>query len=223
MSTIVIRKVVSNEQLQLIRSTIADGPFVPGAQTAVGGAVKVKHNVQLDHRSPASAKAAELLVAACRASSTFAAATWAEAMMTPMFCRYEPGMAYGNHIDGAFMGEPPDQLRCDIAVTVCLVDGTSYDGGDLVIDAAGVPRRWKGDAGDCIIYPADTLHRVEPVTRGTREVAVMWIQSMVRDPAQRRILFDVKEALDELDRAAVSPPPLEALRRSYFNLIRMWA
>jgi PKHD-type hydroxylase len=223
MSAIAIRRVLSDEQLQAIRSTIAGGPFVDGAQTAVGGAATGKHNLQLAPTSDASTKAGELLVAGCRESSTFLAATWVEAMMAPMFCRYEPGMTYGNHIDGAFMGEAPDQLRCDIAVTICLVDGTTYDGGELVIDAAGVPRRWKGDAGDCIIYPADTLHRVEPVTKGIREVAVLWIQSMVRDPAQRRILFDVKEALDDLDRAQGPPAPVEALRRVYFNLIRMWA
>ena len=223
MSAVAIRKVLSDELVQAIRTTIAAGPFVPGARTAVGGAAGVKHNLQLDPQSPVSAKAAELLVAGCRENATFLAATWIEAMMAPMFCRYEPGMTYGNHIDGAFMGEPPDHVRCDVSVTICLVDGSSYDGGELVVDAAGVARRWKGDAGDCIIYPADTLHRVEPVTKGTREVAVLWIQSLVRDPAQRRILFDVKEALDVLDRASVPPAPVEALRRVYFNLIRMWA
>jgi PKHD-type hydroxylase len=142
-------------------------------------------------------------------------------------------MTYGEHIDGALMGEPPDLVRCDVAVTICLNDGSSYEGGDLVIDAAGMPRSWKGNAGDCLLYPADTLHRVEPVTRGVREVAVIWIQSLVRDPARRRILFDLRAVLEELDRGSQSPAPapapavsgphVETLRRSYFNLIRMWA
>ena len=223
MPAIVIRKVLTDELLQVIRSTIASGPLVPGAQPVSGDASKVQPSLQLDQRSEASQKATELLVAGCRENSTFIAATWAEAKMTPVFCRQEPGMTYGNPIDGAFIGAPPNQLRFDVAVTISLVDGASYDGGELVIDPAGVPRRWKGAAGDCIIYPADTPHRMEPVTKGVQEVALLWIQSTVRDPAQRRILFDIKETLDTLDAQADRATSVEALRRAYFNLIRMWA
>ena len=81
----------------------------------------------------------------------------------------------------AMMGVPPMQMRCDLAVTVWLVDASTYDGGELLIDTDGVGQPWKGAAGDCLIYPADTLHRVAPVTRGVREVAVFWIQTVVRD------------------------------------------
>jgi PKHD-type hydroxylase len=222
MSAIVISKALSDAQVAAVRKVIAEGPFVAGSHTAVGGASRVKHNLQLAPGSEPSARAAELLVAGLRESSEFQSATWVDAMMTPMFCRYEPGMAYGDHIDGALMGEAPMLVRCDIAVTICLNDGSAYDGGDLVIDSAGVPRRWKGKAGDSIVYPADTLHRVEMVTRGVREVAVFWIQSLIRDPGLRRILFDLRAVLEELDRTSPPGPHIELLRRSYFNLVRMW-
>lgn len=222
MSAIIIEDALAPEVLAQIRAVLVGGRFVPGSQTAVGGAATVKNNLQLAPDSPAAARAAELLVGALQGCQAFQSATWTDAMMTPLFARYEVGMTYGNHIDGALMGEPPMMLRCDIAVTVCLSDGSTYDGGELVIDAAGVSRAWKGKAGDVIIYPADTLHRVAPVTRGVREVAVFWIQSLIRDPGRRRILHDLKSALDVLDRSPEPPPHVEALRRSYFNLIRMW-
>jgi PKHD-type hydroxylase len=221
-SAIILEGVLSHDVLSQIRAAIAGGTFVPGSQTAVGGAALLKKNLQLAPDSPAATKAAELLVGALQGNAAFQSATWADAMMTPLFARYETGMTYGNHIDGALMGEPPMMLRCDVAVTVCITDGSTYDGGELVIDAAGVARSWKGKAGDVIVYPADTLHRVAPVTRGVRDVAVFWIQSLVRDAGRRRILFDLKSALDVLDRSPEPPPHVEALRRSYFNLIRMW-
>jgi PKHD-type hydroxylase len=222
-SAIVIEGAVSAEVLAQIRSAIAGGPFVSGKQTAVGGAADIKDNLQLALDSPAAAIASELLAGALQSSDPFQAATWADASLTPLFCRYEPGMKYGDHIDGAIMGEAPMLIRCDIAVTVCISDGSSYEGGELVIDAAGASRGWKGNAGDAIVYPADTLHRVNAVKSGVRDVAVFWIQSMIRDAGRRRILFDLKSALDVLDQSRQPAPHVDALRRSYFNLIRMWA
>jgi PKHD-type hydroxylase len=222
MSGVAIRQLITGAKLALVRSTIASGPFVPGARSAVELDI-VQHNLQLDPRSEASAKAAELLVDACRENSSFLAATWIEAMVAPLITRYEPGMTCRDHFDDAFLGEAPNQLRCDVTVTISLSEAASYEGGDLVIDAAGVPSRWRGDAGDCLIYPADTLQRMEPVTRGTREVAVLLIQSLVREPARRRMLFDLKETLDELDGLVPPPAHTETLRRTYFNLVRMWA
>jgi PKHD-type hydroxylase len=218
-----IRKVISDDQVRLIRSIASSGSYGPGSVTAVGSAVAIKHNLQLATGSDAATRAAEVLVAALRDSGAFFAATWLDAMTTPLFCRYEPGMAYGDHVDAAMMGAPPMQMRCDIAVTVSLVDAASYDGGDLVMDTDGVSQPWKGNAGDCLIYPADTLHRVVPVTRGVREVAVFWIQSMVREDWQRRILFDLTSVLDAAQRGGAPGPDAETLRRIYYNLVRHWA
>lgn len=222
-SAIVIAGGVPSEIVSGIRSAIAAGPFISGKVTAVGRAVTIKDNLILAPDAPATARASDLLVGALQANPFFQAATWPEAMRQPFFCRYEVGMKYGDHVDGALMGDAPSQIRCDIAMTVCLSDGVEYEGGELVMDTAGVPTAWKGQAGDVIVYPADTVHRVAQVTRGVRDVAISWIQSMVREPGRRRILFDLKSALDGLDQSAEPPPLVEALRRSYFNLIRMWA
>jgi PKHD-type hydroxylase len=225
--TFVLGNVVSADRVQAIRQTMAGGTFQPGSSTAVGGAARLKHNLQLAPDSPAAAQASEILVGGLRDSPAFMAATCLEAMTAPLFVRYEPGMAYGDHIDAALMGEPPMQLRCDIAITVALVGPDAYDGGELVIDAGGAAQRWKGAAGDCIVYGADTLHHVDPVTRGAREVAVFWVQTLVRDEWKRRVLYDLRAALEHFDTAgaagAGAAGHVEALRRSYYNLIRRWA
>jgi len=221
-SAIVLPGAVPAGIVTQIRARISGGRFVSGRETATGGAKSIKHNLQLAGGDAAEARAVELLVGALQAHALFQVATWPDAMMRPMFCRYQAGMGYGDHIDGAIMGEPPDLIRCDIAVTVCLSDASEYEGGELVIDAAGLPQAWKGRAGDVIAYPADTLHHVAEVTRGIREVAVLWIQSLVRDPARRRILYDLRSALDAMDLRDPHPPELETIRRTYFNLIRMW-
>jgi PKHD-type hydroxylase len=193
-----------------------------GRATAVGGAASVKNNLQLAADDPAEPRVVELIAGALQGSAIFQAAVWPDAMMRPMFARYQVGMGYGDHIDGAIMGQPPDLLRCDVAITVCLNDSSEYEGGELIMDTAGLPQVWKGRAGDVISYAADTLHRVAPVTKGVRDVAILWVQSLVRDPARRRILFDLRLTLDTLDQTGQQGPHVEGLRRSYFNLVRMW-
>jgi len=222
-SAIVLPGIIPANVVGQLRSRMAIGPLVSGKTSAVGRAASIKENLMLALDSPAEREAVDLLAGALQASSGFQLAAWPDAMMRPMFCRYGVGGKYGEHVDAAIMGEGASQLRCDVAMTVALSDASEYDGGELVIDTAGVPRSWKGNAGDAIVYPADTLHRVSEVTRGARDVAVSWIQSMVRAPERRRILFDLRSALDALDASASPPPETEALRRSYLNLIRMWA
>jgi PKHD-type hydroxylase len=206
-----------------IRARMERGPLVSGKITAIGRAQAIKNNLILSPDSQSSAEAVELLVGALKANPAFQAAAWPEAMLRPMFCRYGVGGQYGDHVDGAIMGDANEQVRCDIAMTVCLSDAAEYEGGELVIDAAGAPTHWRGKAGDVIVYPAGTLHRVTEVTSGARDVAISWIQSMVRDGDCRRILFDLKSALDAFDALPRPPAEAEAIRRSYFNLIRMWA
>jgi len=222
-SAIVIAGAVPPDVVARIRARVQAGPFVSGKVSAVGRAQAIKDNLVLVPDAPGAVEAVEMLVGALKANPAFQAAAWPEAMLRPMFCRYGVGGKYGDHVDGAIMGDGTEQVRCDVAMTVSLSDEGEYDGGDLVIDAAGVATRWRGKAGDVILYPADTLHRVTEVTRGARDVAISWIQSMVRDGGCRRILFDLKGALDAFDALPAPPPEAEAIRRSYFNLIRMWA
>jgi len=217
-----LEKLLADAQVAAIRAAIDGAPFAAGVSSAVGSAARVKNNLQLPMQSDAAVKANKILVAALREHSAFQSATYIASMTVPCFCRYEPGMNYGDHIDSPIMGAAP-MLRTDISVTVSLTDAASYDGGELVIDVAGVPQRWKGNAGDCILYPSDTLHRVEPVTRGIRTVAIFWIQSLVRDPGKRRILYDLSRVLDHVGRASPGETHTDLLRRSYMNLLRLWA
>ena len=221
-SAIVLPGAVPPDILTEVRARLAGARFGTGRATAVGGAASVKNNLQLAADDPVEPRVVELIAGALQGSAIFQAAVWPDAMMRPMFARYQVGMGYGDHIDGAIMGQPPDILRGDVAVTVCLTDASEYEGGELIMDTAGLPQAWKGRAGDVITYAADTLHRVAPVTKGVRDVAVLWVQSLVRDAARRRILFDLRLALDTLDQTGQQGPHVEGLRRSYFNLIRMW-
>ena len=223
MSAIVLAGTVPPDVVARLRALMEKGPLISGKTTAVGRAQAIKDNLILAPDSQASANAVELLVGALKGHQGFQAAAWPDAMLRPMFCRYGVGGKYGDHVDAAIMGDATAQVRCDVAMTVSLSDAAEYEGGALVIDAAGVPTRWRGKAGDEIVYPAHTLHRVEEVTRGARDVAISWIQSMVRDGGRRRILYDLKTALDAFDAWPTPPAEAEALRRSYFNLVRMWA
>jgi PKHD-type hydroxylase len=223
MSAIVIPGAVPPEIVARIRALMERGPLVSGKLTAVGRAKDIKDNVMLAPDSAPAREAVEMLVGALKTNQAFQAAAWPEAMLRPLFCRYTDGGNYGDHVDAAMMGDATEQVRCDVAMTVCLSDAAEYEGGELVMDAAGAPTAWRGKAGDAIVYPAGTLHRVNPVTSGARDVAITWIQSMVRDGACRRILFDLKAVLDAFDARPQPPPEAEAIRRSYFNLIRMWA
>ena len=224
MSAILIANAVAPEIVAQIRAAMAAGPFITGKATAVAGAADIKDSVLLAPDSPAGARALDLLTGALEAHTGFQSAAWPEAMLPPHFCRYDVGQGYGAHVDAALMGERSSLLRCDVAFTVCLNDPTEYDGGELIIDADGLPTSWKGGAGDAIVYPANTLHRVAPITRGVRLVAVSWIQSMVRDAERRRVLHDLLSVLDAFDQTSDSPSrPIERLRRCYLNLIRMWA
>jgi len=213
--------VVPQVSLSALRKLLADAPFVSGAFTAAPEAIKIKHNLQLPAANPLAIEAGKIVVAACAENEPFQAATLPATSTSPRFCRYETGMHYGAHHDVPIMGGV-NRLRGDIAVTISLVMASSYEGGELVIDTEGAAHRWKGDAGDCVIYPANTRHRVEAVREGTRSVAIFWIQSLVRDPQKRRILFELWSSSRSLAERGAHPE-VDRLRRLHGNLIRMWA
>jgi PKHD-type hydroxylase len=128
-------------------------------------------------------------------------------------------MEYGAHTDDALMGDEFHPLRTDLAFTLFLSDPTTYDGGALIVESRGGEQAVKLAAGDCVLYPAGTIHRVEPVTRGERLAAVGWVQSVVRDAARREILFDLSKARA---RVSASREDLLLLDKSIGGLLRMW-
>jgi PKHD-type hydroxylase len=215
----VIPDAVPKERLAEVQTALAAGRFVASDD---GPSEKARANrLVLEANSHAVERACQQVVGSLQAHAVFQAAALPVAITMPRIYRYEEGMGCRDHVDGAFAGEAP-RMRCDIAVTICLSDADSYDGGDLVVAAHGAPARWRGNAGDCVLYPPDELHRVEPVTRGARVVATTWVQSQVRDPRQRRVLFDLANILEDAEGSSVPSSSLERLRRGYFNLLRLW-
>ncbi|NEP18183.1 MAG: Fe2+-dependent dioxygenase [Leptolyngbya sp. SIO4C1] len=190
--------------------------FVEGKTTAGWYAKQVKHNQQL-----APAEAAPLrqqIVEALNRHPLFQAAVRPKRIHTVLLSRYDPGMAYGTHADNALMG----QWRSDISFTVFLSSPQTYAGGELVIEGADDEQTYKLAAGSVLVYPASALHRVNEVTQGVRLVAVGWVQSWIRDPAQRELLFDLDTARRSLFAKQGKTDEFDLISKSVANLLRRW-
>src|SRR5262249_27232030 len=143
-------------------------------------------------------------------SQLFFSAALPKQVFPPLFNRYREGMAFGNHVDGAIRTHAPSRLRIrtDLSATLFLAAPEEYDGGELLIEDIYGAHRVKLPAGHMVLYPSSSLHRVEPVTRGTRSASFFWIQSMVRDDAQRTLLFDLDMSIVRLTRAHPDDPEI---------------
>ena len=213
MNLTIIRKVLSSEQLALIHARLAQVKWVDGSQTAGVVAARVKRNLQLEPGSPEATELGDLVKKALLANDKFPPLALPRRLTPPLFSRYDPGMEYGAHTDDAVRSR--DGLRTDLAATLFLSEPDSYDGGELVVNNNGV----KPAAGDLVLYPATTVHRVAPVTRGARLAAVFWVQSLVRSQEQRELLLTLHSALAQLGDHPVSVN-IAAVQQ---NLLRMWA
>lgn len=212
-------EILSPERLAAIAAALGRARFIDGKATAGWSAAGVKANQQAD--DPALVPLAAEIEAALRAHRVFALAARPRRLHPMLFARYEPGMTYGPHVDDALMGEPP--LRTDLALTLFLSEPETYDGGELSIDHPGGEQSYKLPAGAAVLYPATSLHQVTPVTRGVRLVAVTWIQSLIRDPGQREILFDLDTARRTLFAREGKSREFDLMSKSLANLLRLWA
>jgi PKHD-type hydroxylase len=217
-----IPEVLNREELQRLRTALASAEFVDGKTTAGYRAVRVKNNQQLPQDSQLAKDIGVLIERALRRNRTFDWAVWPKLIRGILVSRYEPGMQYGYHVDNAIKLKP-EPSRTDVAFTIFLNDPTDYDGGELVIDAGLGPQEVKLAAGEAVVYPASTLHRVAEVTRGRRLVAVGWVQSQVRDPAQREILYDLERIKRLLAKTMPDAPETDWAFKTQANLLRMWA
>jgi PKHD-type hydroxylase len=208
----VVPGLLRRDQVARLRARLAGAPWVDGRVTAGLEAARIKQNLQLELGSPAHAELSEQVKIALNASEPFKQLTLPRRVSQFLFSRYQVGMEYGAHTDDALRAH--ELLRTDIAITIFLSELESYDGGALVIGNQTI----RLEPGDAVVYPASTVHRVSEVTRGERLAVVFWVQSLVRDEAQREILFSLHGIIGKL-----GPSPLSlALSRVHQNLQRMW-
>ncbi len=210
----VIRKVLSAEDLARVTARLAASGWVNGLETAGSQAAEVKRNLQLAADSPEANELGELVKKSVLAHPRFTPLALPRRMSLPMMSRYEVGMEYGAHTDNA-LRTGRDGLRTDLAATLFLSPPDSYEGGALAIGQSSV----RLPAGDLVLYPATTIHRVTPVTRGTRLAAVFWIQSLIRSHEQREMLLNIYDLLETLG----NHPSAVNLAAIQQNLLRMWA
>lgn len=218
-----ISDILNNQQLTRARAALDSGQFEDGRKTAGWHARLVKNNEQMA-MSGETASALRAEVEQALTSHPLFQMAVRPAKMTPLlFSRYRDGMTYGNHVDDPVMGRGEGRLRTDISFTLFLDDPDSYDGGELVTDTTAGEQSYKLPAGAAVIYPSSTLHRVQPVTRGQRRVAIGWVQSTIRDPAQREVLFDIDTARRQLFEREGKTAEFDLLTKSLANLQRFWA
>lgn len=220
-----VPNVLTPEQVALCRQKLEAADWVDGRVTAGYQGVQVKDNRQLPENSPVARELGELVLAALERNPLFISATLPVRVYPPMFNRYESEEHFGLHVDNSVRLLPGTgiKFRTDVSATLFLANPDEYDGGELQIEDTYGRHAVKLPAGDMIVYPSTSLHCVTPVTRGARLASFMWIQSMVREDAQRSLLFEIDTAIQRLNQTKADAQALLHLTGSYHNLLRMWA
>ena len=220
-----IEQVLGKADVARFRAALEPASWVDGKVTAGAQSAVAKHNLQIPEDAPEARELGQEILAALGRNPAFVSAALPLRVFPPLFNRYEAGMAFGAHVDNAIRFAPGlVRVRTDIACTLFMSEPGDYDGGELVIEDTYGEQRIKLGAGDMVVYPATSLHRVEPVTRGARWAAFFWAQSMVRDDGERRTLYDLDRAIQQL--RAELPEDHHAvvqLTGLYHNLLRRWA
>jgi PKHD-type hydroxylase len=214
-----IVRILEPDELERVVSNLAEQTFVDGKLTAYGSAQAVKNNLQAEQSDGETDEIDGIVMNALWRNETFQSFAIPRRLVAPLFARYDVGMSYGPHVDAAIMGSDEEPVRSDLAMTVFLSDPATYDGGALILQMPFGQQEIKLAAGEAVIYPANTLHRVDAVTRSTRLVAVTWIQSVVRDEELRTILFDLSVATAKAE-ALGDGALLSLLNKSCHNLLR---
>jgi len=221
-----IEQVLDAAGLARARELLASAPWADGRTTAGRQAAQVKNNQQLQPGSEQHRELQALVLQALEKHPLFFSATLPKRVLPPLFNRYAGAAnAYGDHVDQAVRYLPggTQRVRTDISCTLFLSEPTGYDGGELVIADTYGEQRVKLAAGDLILYPGTSVHRVEPVTRGERLASFFWIESMIRSAEQRRLLYDMDMSLMRLRGELGEDEALVQLTGTYHNLLRMWA
>lgn len=215
----------SPEEVREFRAVLEAANWEDGRITAGHRAIGVKSNLQLPESHPITRQLGDRIIERLGRTPLFIASTLPQKIYPPRFNRYEGGGTYGNHVDNAIFPIPgtPLKLRTDVSTTIFFSDPDEYDGGDLVIEDTYGEHRVKLAAGDMVLYPSTSLHRVEPVTRGTRYASFFFTQSLVREDQQRRLLFELDKGIQMLTGDHPEHDSIDAFTAVYHNLLRRWA
>jgi PKHD-type hydroxylase len=218
-----IADVLTADEIATAQALLADAAFRDGRETAGAAAARVKSNRQADAADPRTRDVRRLIGGALARNALFQAAARPAKLSALLLSRCRTGEGYGAHMDDAIMKQGEGEaLRADVAFTVFLAPPDAYQGGALVIEGADGERAYRLPAGAALVYPANTAHRVDPVTDGERLVAAGWAQSYVRSAERREVLFDLGRALADAE-AVGAEDAARRLRKSVSNLLRMWA
>ena len=220
-----IPNVLTPAQVAEARATLEAAEWVDGKATAGHQGARVKDNLQLPVDSPVAREVGKTILQAIGKNPLFMSAALPLHILPPMFNRYSGGQTFGNHVDGSIRTIPGTghRLRTDLSCTLFFAEPTEYDGGELIIEDTYGSKSVKLPAGHMILYPSTSLHQVTPVTRGTRLCSFFWLQSMIRDGGQRRLLFEMDVAIQRLGAENATHPSVVQLTGVYHNLLRQWA
>jgi len=220
-----IPALLTPDEARACRQALEQADWEDGRATAGHMAAQVKRNLQLPLDSPVGRDIGNLILDRLGAHPLFISAALPLKVLPPRFNRYEGGGTYGSHVDNAFFTIPGTaiKVRTDLSTTVFFSEPDEYDGGELIVEDTYGHQSVKLPAGDAIVYPGTSLHRVNPVTRGVRHASFFWTHSLVASDEQRRVLFELDQHIQQLSMRHPEDPSLSALSGIYHNLLRMWS
>ena len=220
---VTIPNVLNKEDISAIQDLMATANFHEGSSSAGSEAKRVKNNHEMFISDAETQRLNNLVMGKLIKDPTYIATAFAARIAAPYYAKYTTSMHYGNHVDDPIMGPANQRYRSDISLTIFLNEPDAYDGGELIINTPFGEQNIKLNAGDVVLYPSSSTHRVAEVTKGERLVAVTWLQSTVRDPAKREILYNLSQARESMIASAAGSPETEQLSNAYMNLVRMWS
>jgi PKHD-type hydroxylase len=221
---VIIPQLLSASQLAEFQALLGSAPWIDGKATAGYLSSRTKNNLQIPEDQAVTRRLGAVIQAELDRNQIFIAAALPLKVLPPLFNRYTVGQSYGAHIDGAVqpLAGSTHQVRTDLSATIFLTDPAEYEGGELVIGTSGEEKTVKLAAGDMVLYSGGTVHHVSPVTRGVRQAAFFWVQSMVRDDSRREILFELDSTIQQLGRTGADHGACVRLAGVYHNLLRQW-
>ena len=218
-----IEQLLDHKQLADVQKLIEHAPFIDGKLSAGDVAQDVKNNQELDPNAAQLSRLNNIVMQTLVQNPRFQRAVLPHRIASPFYAKYNKGEHYGEHIDDPIMGPANQRYRSDVSITVFLNSPAEYEGGELCIKTDFGTQEVKLEAGHAILYPSSSLHLIKTVTQGERRVAVTWAQSMVRDTAQRTLLFELSEARESLLKSDPISATSKQVDHCYVNLVRMWS